>query len=977
MNTQPTGIFDGTLQPVALAIELLRVAEEIYEININIICDKELVASLAQAKFRKQKSPNVQPTPSTPSTQPSGPMATSGRRRRSVWTPFSYFWFKDLVREAISYRYFADAVLLAFAFISLALAFKFYSLPIAIVLIAIIIGVALIHPLLGLLVMLLFSYPPIIYQAPLLGWVFSILVIIALFAGFMHYRTLSLLFSLIMLPLSPLGALLELPTFIIAVFVLGIKRASLATLGAFIALAVFSGLSGISTSAPILFNTTQANAAVKANPAGIYLIPSKPMPALGNFTQSLTNSISEFFSIKVASDLSAGFALAGYAIAYLTPLLVVQLIIWEILVFAMASYAIKEKSEFKGTKASLLSLAIPIVYVILGVLTRAAMTPILAFIGFGVGVLMVFLFESQNIEIVKALDVMKQDFLSKFGDVGNALVTPTETFADVADYDNVKKELIEAVITPIEHREITGAYGVTPAKGILLFGPPGTGKTLLMRALANEIRAGFLYISAPTLLSAYPGESSDAIKKIFETAKKHAPAVLFIDEIDAIARSRAGEISESVREALTALLTNMDGFLKTPGVVVVGATNAPQLLDPALLRPGRFDKAIYLRLPDQKGREEILRYYFSKLPVSNDIDYEKLAEMTQRFSGADIKHLAEEVAREVSEEALKEKKVLQITMDDIVSVLKHVKPSTSLAKIEEYNTFELDFERMLHPEKAEEPEKGKISLDDVVDLQEAKKALFEAVEVPILHPDLVKKYGVENIHGILLFGPPGTGKTMLMRAIANELGDVHFIGLSGSDLSKAGIENAVNTIKEIFNRAKENEPSIIFVDEIDAIVPERGSTNQIGVEITGEFLQEFDKLTEEGNNVVVVAATNRPDVLDPAIIRSGRFDKLVYVGPPERDDRIALFKEYLENAPLSEDIDFEKLADMSPGYTGADIANICRQAKMNALEASIAKETETKIGMQDLVNIIKATRPSAPSNVLSRYLMFMSRYGRR
>ena len=382
----------------------------------------------------------------------------------------------------------------------------------------------------------------------------------------------------------------------------------------------------------------------------------------------------------------------------------------------------------------------------------------------------IFLFalESKNIDVVMALDVMKQDTLGKFGVAFEDLTKGSnETLDDVADYEETKKELRNAVLAPIEHREIAGAYGVNPAKGILLFGPPGTGKTLIMRALANEIRASFFYVNGSSLLSGIPGSSSQAISRIFATAKKNSPCVLFFDELDSIASRRDVSENESKKELLTAMLSEMDGFEKISNVVIVGATNVPQLLDPSIMRPGRFDKILFMPLPDQKGREAIFKYYLSNLPVEKGIDYEKLAELSARFSGADIKNICDEVGRQVGEKAIEKHAMLVITSQDILAVLKTVKPSTSLSQLEEYNTFKLDYERRTHPETQKENEE-KVMIGDVVGLEEAKKALHEAVEIPILHPDLIKKYDISGIKGILLFGPPGTGKTLLMSAVANE-----------------------------------------------------------------------------------------------------------------------------------------------------------------------------------------------------------------
>ena len=466
-----------------------------------------------------------------------------------------------------------------------------------------------------------------------------------------------------------------------------------------------------------------------------------------------------------------------------------------------------------------------------------------------------------------------------------------------------------------------------------------------MRAIANEIRAGFFYVKASSLISPYPGESAQALAKIFATAKKQAPCILFFDEIDAIAGRRETQLSESGRELITTMLSEMDGFQKISNIVIVGATNVPHFLDPSIMRPGRFDKILYMPLPDQSGRAKIFKYYLSRLPADKAIDCEKLASLTARYSGADIKNICEEVGRQVGDAALSKQEMLVIRMSDVLSVIKATKPSTSLSQIEEYNTFKLDYERRTHGEIQVENE-AKTAIDDVIGLDEPKKALHDAVEVPILHPDLVKKYDVGSIRGILLFGPPGTGKTMLMTAVANELGDVRVLTLCGFDVAKYGADKAISAIKEIFDRAKEHAPAIVFIDEIDALVPSRDSASESGMQITGEFLQEFDKIKDSG--VVVVAATNRPDVLDPALLRAGRLDKLIFVAPPDKDSRAKIFDENLAKVPLSDDIDLDALAGITEGYTGADIANICRQAKIDALETSVAKGIEAKVEMTEI-----------------------------
>ncbi|MGC8587177.1 MAG: AAA family ATPase [Candidatus Micrarchaeia archaeon] len=891
--------------------------------------------------------------------------------------PLSSYWFKDVVKDFVSHKNFADALAITFAIISVSLALPFIPWPILIVLVIVAFALTMLHPLLGLVAMLFETLPMFIYQAPLLAWIFMIFISISLFAGFKHYRTITAIYALTALPFSSIGYFLEIPAFTITILGIGIKRSAIAAMIVVPIIVMISGATAIQNTGSIVYNPAQAHSyIVSAMPVTASIIaPSMAAPALSSFAASWNAALAKFASFEVTSRLFKGVSALLESLKFNLPLVAIQLAIWLIVVFAMGNYAIKSRSKYKGTLASLFSGIIPLSYIAFSYFTLENFSwyPV---ISFAATPIVIFLLEFYDVPIVQALAVMKQDVREKFGaafeDISGG---GRETLDDVADYEHTKEELKEAILAPIEHRELQAAYGIKPAKGILLFGPPGTGKTYIMRALANEIRAGFFYIKVSSILSPYPGESVKELANIFAVARKHAPCILFLDEIDSIAVSREVQETESGRQLLSEMLTEMDGFQKIEDVVIVGATNVPHLLDPSIMRPGRFDKVIYLPLPDLHGRKEIFKYYLKKMPISDDVDMQKLAEMTDRYSAADIKNLCEEITRHIADEAVSQNKMLQVTMADIVRAIKATKPSTSLAQLEEYERFRLDYERRSNPEVAEKRADA-IGINDVVGLESAKKALYEAVEVPIMHPELIKKYDIKNITGILLFGPPGNGKTMLMRAIANEVGDVHMITIAGSEISKYGPEKAVNIVKQAFDTAKENAPSILFIDEIDALVPSRDKASELGIQLTGEFLEEMDGIKDK-YNIVIVGATNRPEALDNALLRAGRFDKLIFVPPPEKAERAKIFELNLSKAPLADDVDFNKLGEMTPGYTGADIANICRQVKMNALEQSLSTESEVKIGMNDIAKIVQSTRPSAPSIVVGRYLSFLATYGER
>ncbi len=892
--------------------------------------------------------------------------------------PVSFYRIKDVYADITTNPNFLDALLVIAAFVAFGGAFPFYPSMILALLVLALFIVTLRHAFLGLIVLMLMIFPMLMYQTPSLAYIFLMVMAVGLVFGYRHYRVFIFASILIPLALSQLGYLFSIPALILSVLVVGYKRASVLCVIFVFAVVMLSAVTGVQNSAYLSYNAQLAHGKVANSPALNYSVPNKPQRSIYTFASGVDAVASNVKNQNVVLYMYSEFGALFEAFATQPLQYVIDLIGLMTIVVFIDGTAVGSRSSYKGTTASLIGIFYPLMYFAVSLGFGNTVTYILPLAGFLIAPAFLYILELYRVDIVKALNVRKEDLRLKFGEAFEDLLasSPTEKFSDIGDYESVKRELKEAITSPIEQKAVSRAYNIKPVKGVLLFGPPGTGKTLLMRAIANDIRAGFFLVKAPNLISAYPGDTERRLSNIFTTARKNAPCILFFDEIDSITRSRSeGGADEVHRQVLTQLLIEMDGFQKLNSVIVVGATNAPDIIDPAVLRPGRFDRAIYMPLPDFNGRREIFRIYLRKLPVSKDVKIDELAKMTERFSGADIKAVCENVAQETAQVAANKHRVLEITQQDIKNFIKATKPSTKISQLSEYERFKMDFERRTLGQSAVEKTKT-TDIKEVVGLNDAKKAIIDAVKTPLEHPELVKRYNMKSIKGILMFGPPGSGKTMFMRAISNELKGITMLDVNGAEIGQENISSASAAIKKVFNRAVENAPSILFIDELDGIAPKRRDASEKGVELTSELLQEMDGL-KETPGVVLVCATNRPHALDPAILRPGRFDKLIFVGPPSKEERELLFKNYLEDVPVSGDVDYAKLADNTDGYTGADIANICREAKQKALDMSISTGKEEEITMESVLDLVKNLKPSAPKKVVDSYKSFLDRYGQR
>jgi transitional endoplasmic reticulum ATPase len=541
------------------------------------------------------------------------------------------------------------------------------------------------------------------------------------------------------------------------------------------------------------------------------------------------------------------------------------------------------------------------------------------------------------------------------------LKVPTVTYEDIGGLGKIIPKIREMIELPLRHPEIFERLGIEPPKGVLLYGPPGCGKTLIAKAVANESGAHFISLAGPEIFSKWYGQTEENLRKVFEEAEKNAPSIIFIDEIDAIAPKREEVTGEVERRTVSQLLTLMDGLKSRGKVIVIAATNRPNALDPALRRTGRFDREIEIPVPDKKGRKEILQIHTRHMPLDKDVNLDELAERTYGFVGADIAGLAKEAAMHALRRILPD-----------VSALKEGEPIPKEI-LEKLKVNKEDFEyalRIVQPSAMREVlvEIPRVKWEDVGDLEEVKEALKEAVEWPLKYPKRFKKIGIRPPRGILLYGPPGCGKTYIVKALANEAG-VNFIAVKGPEILSKWVGESERRLREVFRRARQVAPAIILFDEIDAIAPRRGL--EIGTRVTEQIVSQL--LTEmsgieELEGVAVIATTNRPDIIDPALLRPGRFDRLIYVPAPDEKGRLAILKVHTKNMPLDKNVNLGKVAKQTKGYSGADLEALCREAAMFALREAIKENKEVKkITNKHFEQALKKIKPSITEDLTGKY----------
>ncbi len=543
---------------------------------------------------------------------------------------------------------------------------------------------------------------------------------------------------------------------------------------------------------------------------------------------------------------------------------------------------------------------------------------------------------------------------------GDVIGTSMVTYEEIGGLSDEIQRIREMVELPMKHPELFKRLGIDPPRGLILHGPPGTGKTLLAKAVASESEANFIHINGPEIMSKFYGESEQKLRKIFEDAEENAPSIIFIDEIDAIAPKREDVQGEVERRVVAQLLATMDGLKSRGQVVVIAATNRVNAVDPALRRPGRFDREIEIGVPDKTGRLEVLHIHSRGMPLTEEgdlrVDLAALASRTHGFVGADLHALCREAAmkalrrylpkinldeEEIPQDVLDQ---LEVTNDDFLGALREIQPTAVREVFIEIPN---------------------VRWSDIGGLQEVKDTLIEVVEWPLKRPETFTRLGISPPKGVLIYGPPGAGKTLLARAVATE-SEANFISVKGPELLSKWVGESEKAVREIFRKARTAAPAIIFFDEIDAIAPTRGRSagdSHVTERVVSQLLTEMDGL-ESMKDVIVLAATNRPELIDRALLRTGRFDRFVYVPAPDKRSRQKIFEIYTKSMPLDEDVVVEKLVEMTEYFVGGDVEALCREAGMRALRENMDAEI---VSMKHFKDALKTLHASVTPQILENY----------
>jgi transitional endoplasmic reticulum ATPase len=806
------------------------------------------------------------------------------------------------------------------------------------------------YPQLSLLVLALLVAPEVAYQSGALGFIFLFALIPILFASLVDFRfgvgTFLTLF------LAPIGLSFAVPVFMAMIFSLYIGLAVAVAGG--ILVSMFVTLGNIPILGYLAGPGATGSPSVIAGHAAA-LNPTLPIPF---FT---INAIGQAYSNILFPDLST-LALGGAGLgAIAIPL--AQTGGWCVAA-ALVAWALKEREN--QTVANLEK------YSLLGGGILAAV----AFAGFAAfgyyswtNIFVIFFVPGMLAAAAGALivrDAFEAYFTSRLG--GAAVGTRVSemkglqktTFEMVGGLHDVKADIKESMIIPLMRKDVTTRFRLEPPKGILLFGPPGCGKTMLMKALASELGVEMISIKCSDLMSKWYGESENRVAELLRTARERAPCILFMDEIDSVAKRRDMYTADDVTpRLLSILLSEMDGIDKSAGVIVVGSTNKPDLIDQALMRPGRLDKIIYVPPPDYNERMEIVHVHLVGRPVQKDVDLAEIAKKTERYSGADLANLVREAATIAVRREMMTGVRTPIGMDDFRQVLPRIKPSISLRMISDYEVMKMDYERKMHQVQRTE-RKIVVRWDDVGGLTDIKQAIREYVELPLTRPELMESYKIKTGRGILLFGPPGCGKTHVMRAAANEL-NVPMQIVNGPELVSALAGQSEAAVRDVLYRARENAPSIVFFDEIDALASKDSMKTPEVSRAVSQFLTEMDGLRPK-DKVIIIATTNRPQTLDPALLRPGRFDKIFYVPPPDIAARQDIFRIHLKGVPTDGAVDFGELARRADGYSGADIASVVDEAKLIALREQLVNEVTDLQGRASPMGLFGSSTPETPAS---------------
>jgi SpoVK/Ycf46/Vps4 family AAA+-type ATPase len=798
------------------------------------------------------------------------------------------------------------------------------------------------YPQLALLVLTLLVVPEVAYQSGALGLIFLFATIPVLYAGLVDWRFA--FGALFMLFLAPVGLSFTVPVFMAMIFSLYLGLAVAVAGGLLITLFVtlgnlplFGYLAGPGGS------TTHS--LVAGHSAA--LLPTLPIPyfSLTSIGSAYSNLLSPDFSVLLQG--TGGIGQMAIPLA--------QVGAWCFAAWFLV-WSLKEReaqTQWNLARSSIVAGAVLGGVTVIGTMAFSYTSGLTNNVLIGLaGVLFIpaMLTVAAGSLVIK--DVFEAYFTSRLGatSVGTRVAEmkglQKVTFEMVGGLHDVKADIKESMIIPLMRKDVTTRYRLEPPKGLLLFGPPGCGKTMLMKALATELGVEMISIKCSDLMSKWYGESENRVAELLRTARERAPCILFMDELDAVAKRRDMYTADDVTpRLLSILLGEMDGIDKSAGVIVIGSTNKPDLIDPALMRPGRLDKIIYVPPPDFNERMEIVHVHLAGRPVAGDIDLAEIAKKTERFSGADLANLVREAATIAVRRSMMTGVDSTIGMDDFNQVMPRIKPSISLRMISDYETMKLDYERKMHQVQRME-RKIVVHWDDVGGLTDIKQAIREYVELPLTRPELMESYKIKSGRGILLFGPPGCGKTHVMRAAANEL-NVPMQIVSGPELVSALAGQSEAAVRDVLYRARENAPSIVFFDEIDALASKDSMRTPEVSRAVSQFLTEMDGLRPK-DKVIIIATTNRPQTLDPALLRPGRFDKIFYVPPPDLQARQDIFRIHMKGVPVEGAVDFGELARRSDGFSGADIANCVDEAKLIALREQLVSEATTAPGASGL-----------------------------